>query len=65
MTFGAQALLRDVHAEELEVQAFKGNASVVLDTMPEDDGSALKVMVIGHADKIRLQVRSIGEDGKI
>lgn len=66
MTFGVLKPYFETFApESWKVQAFKGNASVVLDTMPEDDGSALKVMVIGHADKIRLQVRSIGEDGKI
>ena len=66
MTFGVLKPYFETFApKNWKVQAFKGNASVVLDTMPEDDGSALKVMVIGHADKIRLQVRSIGEDGKI
>ena len=30
---------------------------------PRDE--QLSVMIIGHADKIRLQVRSIGDDGKI
>lgn len=43
---------------------FKGNAGVVLDTHPDRD-DMFKVMIIGHADKIRMQVRSIGEDGKI
>lgn len=43
---------------------FKGNAGVVLDTHPGRD-DMFKVMLIGHADKIRMQVRSIGEDGKI
>ena len=46
------------------VQQFKGNAGIVLDTHPGDD-EKLSVMFIGHADKIRLQVRSIGSDGKI
>jgi endoglucanase len=46
------------------VQQFKGNAGIVLDTDPGDDEKP-SVMFIGHADKIRLQVRSIGSDGKI
>jgi endoglucanase len=43
---------------------FRGNAGLVLDTHPDDD-EMFTVMVIGHADKIRMQVRSIGDDGKI
>ncbi len=46
------------------VRQFKGNAGLVLDTHPNDDDKP-SVMLIGHADKIRLQVRSIGSDGKI
>ena len=46
------------------VQQFKGNAGIVLDTDTGDDEKP-SVMFIGHADKIRLQVRSIGSDGKI
>ncbi|QFU02415.1 Putative aminopeptidase YsdC [Halomonas sp. THAF5a] len=46
------------------LQQFKGHAGVVLDTHPGRD-DLFKVMIIGHADKIRMQVRSIGEDGKI
>lgn len=46
------------------IHAFKGNAGTVVDTMPDND-DAFSVMVIGHADKIRMQVRSIGDDGKI
>ncbi|SDL20238.1 endoglucanase [Franzmannia pantelleriensis] len=43
---------------------YKGHAGVVLDTHPGRD-DMFKVMIIGHADKIRMQVRSIGDDGKI
>jgi len=43
---------------------FKGNAGLVLDTHPAED-DRFTVMLIGHADKIRLQVRTIGDDGKI
>ncbi|GIW72317.1 MAG: hydrolase [Planctomycetota bacterium] len=46
------------------VHRFRGNAGIVLDTHPGRE-DLLKVMLIGHADKIRLQVRSIGDDGKI
>ena len=46
------------------IHQFKGNAGLVLDTHPgEDDRTS--VMIIGHADKIRMQVRKISEDGKI
>lgn len=47
-----------------KIHTFKGNAGIVVDTAP-DAKDAFTVMVIGHADKIRMQVRSIGEDGKI
>jgi endoglucanase len=47
-----------------EIREFTGNAGVVLDSHPGED-ERLTVMVIGHADKIRMQVRQIGEDGKI
>jgi len=43
---------------------YTGNASVVWDTHPGRD-EMFTVMVIGHADKIRMQVRKIGEDGKV
>jgi len=41
-----------------------GNASVVWDSHPGKD-KMFSVMLIGHADKIRMQVRKIGADGKI
>jgi endoglucanase len=47
-----------------KIHRFKGNAGILLDTAP-DSTDAFSVMIIGHADKIRMQVRSIGEDGKI
>lgn len=46
------------------IHTFKGNASIIVDTAP-DRPEAFSVMLIGHADKIRMQVRSIGEDGKV
>ncbi len=47
-----------------EIRRFCGSAGIVLDTHPGED-QRFSVMVIGHADKIRLQVRSIGDDGKV
>ena len=47
-----------------KVHQFRGNAGIVLDTHPDAE-DVLTVMIIGHADKIRMQVRSIGDDGKI
>lgn len=47
-----------------KIHQFKGNAGIVLDTHPGRD-DLLTMMVIGHADKIRMQVRHIGDDGKI
>ncbi len=41
-----------------------GNASVVWDSHPGKD-DMFSVMIIGHADKIRMQVRNIGSDGKV
>ena len=46
------------------VHQFTGHAGIVLDSHPGEE-ERFKIMVIGHADKIRMQVRSIGEDGKI
>ncbi|CAM3495393.1 M20/M25/M40 family metallo-hydrolase [Halomonas lysinitropha] len=49
---------------EWQLKQFMGHAGVVLDTHPGRD-DLFKVMIIGHADKIRMQVRSVSEDGKI
>ncbi len=49
---------------EWALHRFRGNAGSVIDTAPGND-DALSVMVIGHADKIRMQVRHIADDGKI
>ena len=46
------------------IHQFKGNAGIVVDTHPGQDDMT-SVMIIGHADKIRLQVRKIDTDGKI
>ena len=53
-----------IKPEGWQVRNFKGHAGVVLDTHPGRE-DLFTVMVIGHADKIRMQVRSIGEDGKV
>lgn len=47
-----------------EMHQFVGNAGVVWDSHPGED-DRFSVMLVGHADKIRLQVRKIGSDGKI
>lgn len=65
MTYGVlQPYFDSYKREGWEVRDFSGNAGVVLDTAP-DETDRLTVMVIGHADKIRMQVRQIGDDGKI
>lgn len=65
MTYGVlKPHFEDFALEGWSTHQFRGNAGLVLDTHP-DDTDALTVMVIGHADKIRMQVRSIGDDGKI
>jgi endoglucanase len=46
------------------VHRYRGNAGVVFDTHPGRE-DMLSVMLIGHADKIRMQVKSIADDGKI
>ena len=50
--------------ESWAMHRFVGNAGVVWDSHPGDD-SRFSVMLVGHADKIRLQVRKIGSDGKV
>ena len=46
------------------IHQFKGNAGIVIDTHPGQD-EMTSAMIIGHADKIRMQVRKIDADGKI
>jgi len=43
---------------------FVGNAGVVWDSHPGED-DRFSIMLVGHADKIRMQVRKIGNDGKV
>ena len=53
--------------EDWKLHSFKSSAGLVVDTNPEvsDENDKLTCMVAGHADKIRLQVKSVGSDGKI
>lgn len=65
MTMGVlKPFFDEIKHEHWGVHQFKGNAGIVLDTHPGRD-DMLSVMLVGHADKIRMQVRSIGDDGKI
>ena len=65
MTYGVLAPKFEAFApKSWKLHGFRGNAGIVLDTNPGNE-DLLTVMIIGHADKIRMQVRSIGEDGKI
>lgn len=65
MTYGVlKPYFEKIAKDGWKVQQFKGSAGIVLDTHPGRD-DMFSVMIIGHADKIRMQVRSIGEDGKI
>lgn len=65
MTMGVlEPYFKKISRPSWGLHRFKGNAGLVLDTHPGRD-DMLTVMLIGHADKIRMQVRSIGEDGKI
>ena len=66
MTEGVIApMLEEFMPKEWCLHRFRGNAGLVVDTMPDAPEGTLTVMAIGHADKIRMQVRSIGDDGKI
>jgi putative aminopeptidase FrvX len=65
MSYGVlKPAFEDFKPKQWAIHQFKGNAGIVLDTHPGDE-KRTSVMLIGHADKIRLQVRSIGKDGKI
>ena len=65
MTRGVlEPAFREFMPESWGVHHFKGHAGLVVDTHPGDT-ERLSVMIVGHADKIRLQVRSIGDDGKV
>ena len=47
-----------------EMRQFVGNAGVVWDSHPGEE-DRFSIMLVGHADKIRMQVRKIGADGKV
>ncbi len=65
MTYGVlKPYFEKIAPEGWGVHQFVGNAGLVLDSHPGRE-DMFTVMMIGHADKIRLQVRSISEDGKI
>ena len=65
MTYGVlKPYFESFAPESWKLHQYRGNAGVVLDTHPGQD-DMFKIMLVGHADKIRMQVRSIGEDGKI
>lgn len=65
MTYGViKPYFESFMPQDWAIHQFKGNASIVLDTHP-DDKERTSVMIVGHADKIRLQVRKIDDDGKI
>jgi endoglucanase len=50
--------------KEWGIHQFKGNAGLVFDSHPGRD-DLVSVMIVGHADKIRMQVRKIDSDGKV
>lgn len=65
MTTGViEPMMQAFKPEGWAIHRFKGHAGLVLDTHPGDSGRP-SVMIVGHADKIRMQVRSISADGKI
>ncbi len=65
MTYGVlEPYFESYKPDDWETHRFTGNAGVVLDSDPGADDK-FTVMVVGHADKIRMQVRRIGDDGKI
>lgn len=65
MTIGVlKPLFDEFMPESWKLHRFVGNAGVVWDTHPGED-ERFSIMLVGHADKIRLQVRKIGGDGKI
>lgn len=65
MTTGCiEPMMKAFKPKAWAIHRFKGHAGLVLDTHPGDTRRP-SVMFIGHADKIRMQVRSIAADGKI
>jgi putative aminopeptidase FrvX len=66
MTFGViEPAMRKVAAGDWTFRRFLGSASLVVST-PARQPNGLSIMVVGHADKIRMQVRHIDKaSGKI
>jgi len=65
MTLGVLKPYFDSFApDNWEMHQFVGNAGVVWDSHPGQD-DMFSVMLVGHADKIRMQVRKIAADGKV
>jgi putative aminopeptidase FrvX len=65
MTTGViEPMMRGYMPKGWAIHRFKGHAGLVLDTCPGDTARP-SIMLVGHADKIRMQVRSIADDGKI
>jgi len=65
MTIGVLKPLFDAFMpDSWAMHRFVGNAGVVWDSHPGED-ERFSIMLVGHADKIRMQVRKIGADGKI
>ena len=66
MTEGVLAPAFEEFAPEgWEVKRYAGSASLVVDSDPGNPSNKPTVMVCGHADKIRMQVRSIDASGKV
>lgn len=65
MTRGViEPMLQPHLPESWGIHRFRGNAGIVFDTHPGRD-DLVSLLICGHADKIRLQVRRIGDDGKV
>eukprot|EP00940_MAST-03C_sp_MAST-3C-sp2_P002578 g2578.t1 len=65
MTHGVLAeRYAEIAPSDWTMHKFKGSASTVWDSTG-GKSAPLTVMIVGHADKIRMQVRSIASDGKI
>lgn len=65
MTHGILAeRYEEIAPDHWKMHRFTGNASTVWDSTGGKK-APLTVMIVGHADKIRMQVRSVANDGKI
>lgn len=58
-------MFKEFMPDDWKVHRYAGNAGIVIDTDPTDTTGKLKVMLCGHLDKIRMQVRHISDDGKV